>query len=101
MIIREYDLSNIIKQEFLQAETVSVLLYVFTNSFVPIRCDTRSIFKRSLIGLNSEFFFPLDQFPYQSQKAQSALLFTHNWKETIPFLRVFALCEIQPALIRI
>ena len=32
-------------------------LYIFTNSSAPARYDTRSIFKPSLTGLNSEFSF--------------------------------------------
>ena len=32
-------------------------MYVFTNHSVRVGWDTRSIFKRSLAGLYSEFFF--------------------------------------------
>ena len=40
--------------------------------------DTRSIFKRSLTGLNSEFFLLLDYLPHQGWRTQSVLLFTHS-----------------------
>ena len=38
-------------------------------------------FKRSLTGLNSEFFLLLDLLPHQAWRTQSALLFTHSWRE--------------------
>ena len=34
--------------------------YVFTNPSTRAGCDTRSIFKQSLTGLNSEFSFEID-----------------------------------------
>ena len=50
----------------------SVLYIIFTNSSAWAGYDARSIFKRSL---NSEFFL------LQGWRIQSALLFTHNWRE--------------------
>ena len=38
---------------------------IFTNPSSRAGYDTRSIFKRSLTGLNSEFFLLLDQLPRQ------------------------------------
>ena len=38
-------------------------------------------FKWSLTGLNSEFFLLLDLLPHQAWRTQSALLFTHSWRE--------------------
>ena len=35
-------------------------IFIFTNPSALAGYDTRSIFKRSLTGLNPEFFFPLD-----------------------------------------
>ena len=35
-------------------------MYIFTNPSAWTGYDTRSIFKRSLTGLNSEFFLLLD-----------------------------------------
>ena len=40
-------------------------LILFTNPSAPAVYDTRSIFKRSLTGLNSEFFLLLDELPHQ------------------------------------
>ena len=42
----------------------------------------RSIFKRSLTSLNSEFLH-LGYLPHQGWRTQSALLFTHSWRENI------------------
>ena len=58
--------------------------FVFHNPSTQAECDTRSVFKQSLIGLNSEFTFPLDWSQYQSWRAKSALVFTrccraNNW----------------------
>ena len=36
------------------------MILIFTNPSARAGYDTRSIFKRSLTGLNSEFFFLLD-----------------------------------------
>ena len=36
---------------------VSINLYVLTNSSTQAGCEIKSIFKRSLTGLNSEFSF--------------------------------------------
>ena len=44
----------------LQGHTLSPYLFIiFNNPSARAGYDTRSIFKRSLIGLNSEFFFSL------------------------------------------
>ena len=61
---------------------------IFTNPTARAGYDTRSVFKRSLTGLNSEFPSPsLVALP--RLKYQSALLFTHsrrenNWIHTFP-----------------
>ena len=34
-----------------------IYIYIYTNTSVWAGCDTRSIFKHSLIGLNSKFAF--------------------------------------------
>ena len=36
---------------------VCIFIYIFTNPSAQAGYDTRSIFKRSLIGINSEFCF--------------------------------------------
>ena len=55
-------------------------VYVFTNLSARAGCDTRSIFKWSLTGLNLVFTL-LDWLPNQGKRTQSALLFTHNCGE--------------------
>ena len=40
---------------------VCACIYIYTNPFTLARCNTRSIFKYTLTGLNSEFSF----LPYQ------------------------------------
>ena len=56
-------------------------LIIFTNPSARAGYDTRSICKRGLTGLNSEFFLLLDQLPRQGWRNQSVLLFTHSWRE--------------------
>ena len=80
------------------------LIYVFTNSSLRAGCDTRSIFKRSLTGLNSEFSF--------SQtgcltKAKESILPYYSFIRGgriiafIPFPRVLVQREMQSASSRI
>ena len=79
-------------------------LIIFTNSLPRTGYDTRSIFKPSLTGLNSEFFFS-----YTSclKKAKEPSL--PNYLAIaggriigfIPFPRVLMLCEMQSASSRI
>ena len=66
--------------------------------------DTRSVFKRSLTGLNSEFFFSYTScltkaeepsLPYYLPIAGGRII------EFIPFPRVLVLCEMQLASSRI
>ena len=54
-------------------------MYVFTYPSAQTGCSTRSIFK-SLMGLNSVFLL-LDWLPYHGWRAQSTLLYTHDWKD--------------------
>ena len=39
---------------------IYIYIYIYTNPFARAGYDTRSIFKQSLTGLNSEFFLLLD-----------------------------------------
>ena len=43
--------------------------------------DTRSVFKRGLTGLNSEFSFSKTSCLTKAEENQSVLLFTHSWRE--------------------
>ena len=42
----------------------NIVIYIYQ----PLRSDTRSIFKRSLTGLNSEFSFSLTSFPTKAEE---------------------------------
>ena len=74
------------------------VLIIFTNLSTQEGCDTRSIFKRSLTCLNSEFSFSKTS----CLRKKSALLFTEGRIiGFIPSLRVLVLCEMQLVSVRI
>ena len=52
---------------------------IFTHPSTQKGCNTRSIFMRSLTGLNSEFCFAWTS--CTSKRTHSALLSTHSWRE--------------------
>ena len=58
-----------------------VTLCAFTNPFTRAGYDTRSIFKRILTSLNSEFSFSEISSQREITDPQSALLFTHSFGE--------------------
>ena len=79
-------------------------LIIFTNPSARAGYDTRSIFKQSLTGLNSEFSFSLTNcltkaeepsLPYYLPIAGGRII------GFIPFLRVLVQCEMQSASSRI
>ena len=52
-------------------------MYVFIQPPLPhTRCNTRSIFKWSTTGLNSEFFFSKTEY-----QTMAILLFAYSWRE--------------------
>ena len=74
---------------------------MFTNTSAWTECETRSIFKRSLIGLNTEFL--LDWLSYQGKRASMPyyLPISGGWiLGCIPFPRVLALYEMQTTTLR-
>ena len=89
--------------------SLSIYIYIyiyiiFTNPSVRAGYDTRSIFKRSLKVLNSEFFFSYTicltkaeetSLPYYLPIAGEIII------GFIPFPRVLVLCEMQSVLSRI
>ena len=77
-------------------------MYIFTNAFTWEGCNTRSIFKWSLTGLNSVFLL-LDWSPNQGWRTQSYYLFIAGGRIIgfIPFPRVLMLREVQSASSRI
>ena len=76
---------------------VPMTLILFTNPSARAGCDTRSIFKRSLTGLNSEFSFSSTS---RLTKAEEPSLLYYlpiargRIIGFIPFARVFVLCEM-------
>ena len=86
------------------AEWVNFRGYIFTNPTARAGYDTRSIFKWSLIGLNSEFSFSWTSFltkaeetslPYYLPIAGGRII------GFIPFPRVLVRCEMQSVSSRI
>ena len=55
--------------------------YIYTNPSARTGCGTRSIFKRSSTGLNSEFSFSQTGCLTKAKRTQSAQLLTDYWKE--------------------
>ena len=62
---------------------VCIYIYVYTNSSVRAGYEIRSVLKQSLTGLNSEFSFSLIAWliHVKNNKTNTALLFTHSWRE--------------------
>ena len=59
-------------------------LIIFTNLSLLGQDMTQSqFFKRSLTGFDFRVFLLLDKLPHQGWRTQSALLFTHSWRENI------------------
>ena len=56
-------------------------LYVFTNSSAGAGYDTRSIFKWSLTGLNSEFVFSCTGCLTKAEELSLPYYSPHNWRE--------------------
>ena len=76
-------------------------LYVFANLSTQAGCDTRSIFKQSWTGLNSEFCFSYTGCLTKAKKPGMPyyLPIAGGRKiEFIPFPKVLMLCEMQRTL---
>ena len=77
---------------------VCVCVYIFTNPSTWVGYDTRSIFKRSLTGFNSEFSFSKAEepsLPYYLPIAGGRII------GFIPFPRILVLCEMLSVSSRI
>ena len=72
---------------------IYIYIYTFTNPSAQAKYDKRSVFKRSLTGFNSEFFFLTKaeepSLPYYLPIAGGRII------GFIPFTRVLVLCEMQ------
>ena len=77
------------------------LIYVFTKLICPwVGCDTRSIFKRSRVGLNLEFSFFLTSWLTKIKKHRLSdylLIFGVRRDRFMPFLMTLVRSETQKA----
>ena len=80
------------------------IVYIFTNPSTQAGYDTRSIFKLSLTGLNSEFSFSLTSCLTKAEKPSLSYYLPIAGGRIIgfiPFPRVLVLCEMQSVSSRI
>ena len=75
-------------------------LIIFTNPSALAEYDTRSIFKRSLTGLNSEFSFS-ETSSLTKAEEPSPSYYLSRIIRFIPFPMVLVLCEMRSVLARI
>ena len=54
---------------------------IFTKPYARAGYDTRSIFKRSLTGLNSDFFFSQTSLLTKAEEPSMSYYFTYSWRE--------------------
>ena len=76
--------------------TVEIILFI--NPSTRVGYDTRSIFKRSLTGLNSEFSFSYTSCLTKAEEPSLSYYLPIAGEriiEYIPFPRVLVLCEMQ------
>ena len=57
------------------------MVTIFTNPSARAGYDTRSIFKQSLTGLNSEFSFSYTSCLTKAEEPSLPYYFTHSWRE--------------------
>ena len=78
------------------------MIFISTNPSARAGYDTRSILKRSLTGLNSEFSFSLTSCLTKAEEPSLSYYLTiGRIIGFIPFPRVLVLCEMQSASSRI
>ena len=77
---------------------VTCHIFIFTNPSARAGYDTRSIFKRGLTGLNSEFSFSLTSLLTKAEEPSLPYYLLIAGRKIIgfiPFPRVLVLCEMQ------
>ena len=90
--------------EGFQLNQKSVIIIIFTNPSARAGYDTKSIFKRSLTGLNSEFSFSKTSCLTKAEEHSPPYYLPIAGGRIfgfIPFPRVLVLCEMQSVLSRI
>ena len=79
-------------------------IYIYIYIPIPTWMWHKVIFKRSLIGLNSEFSFSYTGWHTKANEPSLPYYLLIAWGrmiEIIPFARILVLCEMQSALFRI
>ena len=79
-------------------------LIIFSNPFTRTGYDTRSIFKRSLTGFNSEFSFSKTSCLTKAEEPSLSYYLPIAGGKIIgfiPFARILVLCEMQSVSSRI
>ena len=77
---------------------IYIYIYIYTNPSARAGYDTRSIFKRSLTGFNSEFSFSLTSCLTKAEETSLPYYLPITGGRLIgflPFPRVLVLCEMQ------
>ena len=85
------------------SQSIHIYLSIFTNPSARAGYDTRSIFKRSLTGLNSQFSFSKICCLTKAEELNLSYCLPIAGGKIIgftPFLRVLVLCEMQLAWFR-
>ena len=83
---------------------IIIIIIIFTNPSARAGYDTRSIFKRSLTGLNSEFSFSWTSFLTKAEELSLPYYLPIAGRGVIgfiPFPGVLVLCEMQSVSSRI
>ena len=62
-------------------KSLETYLIIYTNPSARAGYDTRSIFKRSLTGLNSEFSFSATSCLTKAEEPSLSYYFAHSWRE--------------------
>ena len=94
----ESKICNPVGLESLKMKVMIVLMILYTNPSARAGYDTRSIFKRSLTGLNSEFSFSLTSCLTKAEEHSLSYYLPIAGGRIIgfiPFPRVLVLCEMQ------
>ena len=95
---RSHDLMCLESAFFRPEEEITVSCILFTNPSARAGYDTRSIFKRSLTGFNSEFSFSWTSCLTKAEEPSLSYYLPIAGGRIIgfiPFPRVLVLCEMQ------
>ena len=79
-------------------------VYIFTNPYAWVRCDTRSVTKLSSTSLNSESTFSSTGCQTKAKEYSLSYYLPIAWGRIVgfmPFPRISALCKIQTASFKI